>query len=85
MAEAPSYWMNIDRPTHTCRLHAHGCIYELAKHGTANKGVAQLKRHGGWLGFASVADAQAYFTRELLPKGLLLHGCSRCLPEEAGP
>lgn len=61
-------WVNVDKPTKTCTIHAdEGCTYVKDRQETPFKGVGELKRDGGWISFNSVDEArnwcQSKYTR----------------------
>jgi hypothetical protein len=70
-------WLNVDRPTQSCRLHSSRCGYATRREGTPFKGVGRLLRDGGWLRFPSPADAYEYAKRKF-PKAKFRASCARC-------
>jgi hypothetical protein len=72
-----AYWLNVDRPTQSCRLHSGECGYAIRREATPLKGVGRLLRDGGWLKFRSPSDAYAYARREF-PKAKFRASCARC-------
>ncbi len=76
MERSSNYWLNVDIPTKKATLHALGCKYEIEKRETPLKGLGHLKRDGGWLGFASEADADIYARAKL--SGYVIKKCGFC-------
>ena len=54
-----SYWVNIDKPTTSYKLHRIDCRYCKPVE-TPNKGLRKIKIDGGWLPFDSKKDAKKY-------------------------
>jgi len=55
-------WLNVDKPTKKCTLHTDSnCFYWQQKSETDYKGLGELKRDGGWLGFANAKQATLYY------------------------
>ena len=55
-----SYWVNVDFPTSSYRLHRVDCRYCTPSE-TPFKGVKKLKRDGGWLEFSSKVEARNHW------------------------
>ncbi|PVX25379.1 MAG: hypothetical protein CW691_04785 [Candidatus Bathyarchaeum sp.] len=68
------YWLNVDTPDKSL-LHIEGCQYEVNKKETPNKGIEELKKHGGWLSFSSISEAKKYFEQKYPNKTLFIHSC----------
>lgn len=67
-------WLNIDKPTRKCTLHANSqCTHLLKKKETMYKGLGRLKRDGGWLYFGSTRVAVLYFQGNLSGYELITH------------
>jgi hypothetical protein len=72
------FWLNVDTPhRHTCTLHRENCWTRPSSE-TKHKGMGTLKRDGGWLPFATEAEARAHFARKWRPRGYQWHVCSHC-------
>ena len=66
--------MNIDKPTKTCTLHADNqCTYLKTLQDKPYRGVNELKRHGGWLSFENVREAQEYYLAKFDNYSLIEH------------
>ncbi|MFZ7137857.1 MAG: hypothetical protein ACOWW1_05515 [archaeon] len=68
------YWVNVDIPTKSF-LHVEGCPFEVNKKETLLKGIAKLKKDGGWLSFPSISEAKNYFEQKHPNKTLFIHSC----------
>ncbi len=54
-------WVNVDIPTKKCMIHTNrNCSYLDKKSETPNKGVDEIKGHGGWLSFEGIVQAKQY-------------------------
>jgi len=55
-----TFWMNVDKPGHTCTVHQEKCAMAKSRAETAKKGLGSLKEDGGWLSFESRNAAHEY-------------------------
>jgi hypothetical protein len=55
-----SYWVNIDFPFRSYRLHREDCRHCNPTE-TTWKGIEELKRDGGWLKFSNKKEARDYW------------------------
>lgn len=78
-----TYWLNVDRPTRTARVHIEGCQYVNEKlYSLTYRPDGQPKRSadGGWLEFASLP---ALVQHASTLRKLTMAGCRRCFPRQA--
>ena len=57
-----AYWVNVDIPTRSCKLHVESCEHVAKARPSGFKGVGQLLRDGGWYEFAGREEVAAYCT-----------------------
>lgn len=55
-----SYWVNVDFPTRSYKLHRIDCKFSTPTE-TPLKGVEGLKTDGGWLKFSNKKEARDYW------------------------
>jgi hypothetical protein len=70
--------MNVDTPTRKCTIHVEGCTYEVNKKDTLYKGIAEIKRDGGWLHFSTIQETINHFQDRWASSGYQLSRCA-CL------
>ncbi len=68
--------VNVDKPTKKCTIHKEECRWVLRKE-TSYKGIGEIKRDGGWFGFASIGEAEDC-QKEWEAKGYIVQRCGRC-------
>ena len=66
------YWVNVDKPTKKCTIHAEGCQFERGKYETPLKGIGELRKDGGWLSFSSLEEAEGYCNQAWKQKGYVI-------------
>jgi hypothetical protein len=71
------FWLNVDFPNQTCTLHREHCNRRPRKE-PKYKGFRVMKRDGGWLSFATDAEAETYYRGERQGKGYKWVRCSYC-------
>jgi len=73
------FWLNIDYPTGLWKLHVESCRF-CDPSETVNKGVDDIKEHGGWISFSSMNEAKTYF-KEKSVSDSIWQPCKVCKPE----
>jgi hypothetical protein len=74
------FWLNIDYPTWIWKLHNEYCRFCVPEE-TVNKGVDELKEHGGWMSFESYEKAEKYF-KEHSANNSIWQPCKVCNPDK---
>ena len=72
-----SYWVNVDLPTSSYRLHKTICPYCTPRQ-TLWKGVESLKRDGGWFEFETKDEAKKYMKN--IKRKVKWDPCGVCKP-----
>ena len=72
-----SYWVNVDFPTESYKLHRKDCRHCTPTE-TPLKGFKELKKDGGWLEFSSKKEARVYW--KLQHSNLKWDPCRICFP-----
>jgi hypothetical protein len=77
------YWLNVDRPTRTARVHIEGCQYvnEMLYSMTYRaEGLPKRSEDGAWLEFESLP---ALVEHALTLRRYTMTGCRRCFKRDA--
>lgn len=72
-----SYWVNVDLPTSSYRLHKVICPYCTPRE-TSWKGIESIKRDGGWYEFETKNEAKKF--KITLQKNVKWDPCTECNP-----
>jgi hypothetical protein len=72
------FWLNVDYPTGIWKLHLDSCRFCVPEE-TINKGVDEIKDHGGWMSFDSYEKADSYF-KENSKSDSIWQPCKVCNP-----
>jgi hypothetical protein len=71
------YWLNVDMPTNSCKLHHENCRY-CRPDKTQYKGINKMSRYGGWFNFKTFTEAKRFYQQEV--NNMYWHPCKVCNP-----
>jgi hypothetical protein len=69
----------MDYPTGLWKLHVDSCRFCVPEE-TVNKGVNEVKEHGGWMSFELFSEVEAYY-KENSKSDSIWQPCKVCKPE----